>query len=216
MIYLLLGEDTQAKDQRIAEIKKKILNSKEAHDFDYEVLHAPKLSPQDFKKALMALPAVSKKRLVMVRLLQKLDAQNKEILLTFIQSSFDHVDLILDSDEVDPKDNFITKVSAKAQILNTSKAQEQNVFNVTRAIAMHHPAEALKILTDLLAQGSHPLQIMGGIVWFWGKNRGKVPGDRFKKGLLVLQEADLNIKRSRIAPEQALEIVVIKLCSLIT
>jgi hypothetical protein len=41
-----------------------------------------------------------------------------------------------------------------------------------------------------------------------------MPPAKFEKGLLALGEADLNIKRSRLKPEQALELLVVKLCAL--
>ena len=59
------------------------------------------------------------------------------------------------------------------------------------------------------------LQLMGGLVWFWGKLKQRISAEKFKKGLLHLQEADLNIKRSRIKAEYALEVLVVKLCLLI-
>ena len=43
----------------------------------------------------------------------------------------------------------------------------------------------------------------------------KVSGDNFKQGLFILQEADLNIKRSRLDPEHAIETAVVKLTELI-
>ena len=56
---------------------------------------------------------------------------------------------------------------------------------------------------------------MGALVWFWGKSQDRMPGERFRKGLLVLQEADVNIKRSRLKPEYAVEVAVIKLMRLL-
>ncbi len=214
MIYLLLGEDAQAKDQKITELKKKILTSKESYDFDYEVLHALKLDPAILKKSLIALPALSKKRLVLIRILQKLDAKNKELILDFIQEKQDYLDLILDADQPEAIESFIAKISPKAQVFNFSKGSVQNVFDITKAIGLRNPTEALRILEELINQGSHPLQIMGGIVWFWGKNRGRLSADQFKIGLLILQEADLNIKRSRLVAQQAVEVAVVKLCAL--
>ena len=78
-----------------------------------------------------------------------------------------------------------------------------------------NPVEALKILGNLLVEENHPLQIMGGLIWFWGKSRTRLSADQFKKGLMCLQEADLNIKRSRLKPEHTLEVLVVKLSSLI-
>ena len=51
---------------------------------------------------------------------------------------------------------------------------------------------------------------MGGLVWSWGKARSFARRENFQKGLVALQEADLNIKRSRLAPQQALEVLVVK------
>ncbi len=57
----------------------------------------------------------------------------------------------------------------------------------------------------------HPLQIMGALVWYWGKE-GKACGkERFERGLKALEEADLNIKRSRLEPQYAVEKLVVEL-----
>ena len=96
MIYLLLGEDSLAKDKKIAEIKEKVLGADEAIYFDYEVLHAPKLDPEIFKKALINLPAVSSKRLIVIRSIEKLDSHNKDLILEFVKTNSNHADLILD------------------------------------------------------------------------------------------------------------------------
>jgi len=216
MIYLLLGEDRSAKDQKIDEVKAKHLPSHDAVKLDYEILHGVKLDPAALKKSLIALPAVAKKRFVLIRSAEKLNTQNKKIVLNFIQEENSHVVLMLDSDEDSPKNTFFGKVTSAAKVMRCGrKTAKRNVFDMTRAMEGRNPSGALKILHDLLGRGDHPLQIMGGLVWFWGKSKNRLSADGFKKGLLVLQEADLNIKRSRLKPEQAVEIAVTKLSSLI-
>jgi len=216
MIYLCLGEDRAAKEQRIAEIKTKHLTSDDALKLDYELLHGSKIDPSELKKALIALPGISLQRLILIRTVEKLNAQNKKILLDFIESDHRHVVLILDSDEISPKNNFFNKLKTKAEIMRFGKEEaKKNVFDMTRAMENRDSPGALKILEHLISGGDHPLQIMGGLVWFWGKLKQRLSADRFKKGLLVLQEADLNIKRSRLKPEYAVEIAVTKLSSLI-
>ncbi|MBZ0166329.1 MAG: hypothetical protein K8I00_05930, partial [Candidatus Omnitrophica bacterium] len=71
-----------------------------------------------------------------------------------------------------------------------------------------------KLLAVLLRDGTHPLQIMGGLVWIWGRLKNRISADNFQQGLRELQAADLNIKRSRLHPEHAVEILVTKLCLL--
>jgi len=124
--------------------------------------------------------------------------------------------LILDSDEASPKNSFLKNISSFAKVMRFgSDAVKMNVFDMTRRMENRDSPGALKILEKLMSGGDHPLQIIGGLIWFWGKSKNRLSGDQFKKGLLVLQEADLNIKRSRIKPEYAVEIAVTKLSSLI-
>ncbi|OGX38458.1 MAG: hypothetical protein A3D87_04775 [Omnitrophica WOR_2 bacterium RIFCSPHIGHO2_02_FULL_50_17] len=220
MIYLLLGEDRLAKDQRIAELKKKFLagfpSPQDILPFDQEILHTTALAPEDLKKALLALPAVASKRFVVIRgAFQKLGAHNKKILLEFVQGGHDHLTLILDAFESDDADSFIRQLIPQASVFRFRGAVKPNVFAMTDAMAAGHGTQVLKILNDLFADGNHPLQIMGGLVWFWGKRRDRLPAEKFYQGLRNLQEADLNIKRSRLRSECALEVLVVKLTALI-
>ena len=63
-------------------------------------------------------------------------------------------------------------------------------------------------------QGMYPLQMMGALVWYWGKEGKALGPQRFEKGLKALEEADLNIKRSRFLPEYALEKLIVELVEL--
>jgi len=215
MHYLFLGDQTHLKNQKIDELKNKFIQSNDASNFDCEILHANKLSPADLKKSLMTLPVVSKNRLVIIRHIEKLSPHNKEIILEFIEQVEKQTVLICDSDKVDQKNSFIKKFSAKAKVQRYQSAPKRNVFDMTKAMSGRNPTEALNILSDLIEQGDHPLQIMGALVWFWGKNRNRVDQDKFRSGLVTLKEADLNIKRSRLQPANAVEVAVVKLCSLI-
>jgi DNA polymerase III delta subunit len=57
----------------------------------------------------------------------------------------------------------------------------------------------------------HPLQVMGALVWYWGKEGRHLGKERFGRGLKALEEADLNIKRSRLDPQYAVEKLVVEL-----
>ena len=214
MIYLFLGEDTHVKEQKQTDIKNKFLTSPDSFNFDYEVLHAPKLDAATLKKALLNLPAIAAKRVVVIRSAQKLDSHNKDLILEFVESKVEQIVLIIDFDENLPNNAFVTKLSGHAQTFRCSKAEERSVFDVTNAIERRNLTEALKVLADLFTAGQHPLQIMGAIVWFWGKQRPRLSATQFNEGLLALQEADLNIKRSRFNPEYSVEVLVTKLFSL--
>ena len=215
IVYLFLGEDKEQKTAKIAELKSKYLSSRESFEFDYEPLYGHKLEPDTLKKALIALPAVSPQRVVLIRECDKLSPQNRDILLECIQDRSDKTVVMLDSNVLEVKDSFVTKLKVYAKVIDFQRQVPANVFDMTRAIGLKKSQEALAILFQMLSSGTHPLQIMGGVVWFWGRSRERLPAQRFKLGLAAMQEADLNIKRSRLKPEYALELLVVKLCSLI-
>ncbi len=212
MVYLLIGEDHVAKDAKIEEIKQNVDPSGKAALFDYEVLYGHKLDQDVLKKALISLPAIAAKRLVVVKESHRLSAAHQELITQTFQNKLAHVALILDFNGSDGTEGFIKKLKNSAQIIEFFSQQKLNVFDMTRAIERQKGNDALKILHSLLTNGEHPLQILGGLVWFWGKTRIKMSAARFEKGLLALQEADLNIKRSRLQSEYALELLIVKLC----
>ena len=123
--------------------------------------------------------------------------------------------LVLEADRLSASDPFIKKIHKKADIFNFSQKERQNVFDMTKAMSSRQTAEALKILSELLTEGDQPLQIMGALVWFWRKIKDRLTAVRYVQGLQFLQEADLNIKRSRLRPDYALEVVVVKLTGLL-
>jgi DNA polymerase III delta subunit len=215
MLYILLGEDRLGKDQRLAEFKNKFCSKPDALLFDYEVLYGSNLDPADLKKSLLSLPSIAATRLIILKAVHKLSSHNKELILEFVNQDSDRACLVLDVDDADLKNAFMSKLLAKAKVEEFASRKKFNVFDMTRAMSARNPVEALKILDQLYAEGNHPLLIMGGLVWFWGRSKVSLPAARFKKGLLLLQEADMNIKRTRLEPEYALEVLVTKLCSLI-
>lgn len=212
MTYLFLGQDLTAKDSKIAEIKKKICPSPDALKFDCETLYAQKLDPEELKKAFITLPAIANERIVIIRECHKLSAHNKELIFEFVKNPGRCV-LALESEKMETTDAFIKKLGSAVKVFHFRKETPLNVFNLTDAVSLRRSVEALKILSVLLSQGDQPLQIMGGLVWYWKKARAGFSMPEFKKGLLALQEADLNIKRSRLRPDHALEILIVKLCS---
>jgi len=215
MVYLLLGEDFLSKEQKIFKIKKKIISSSQAEKFDYDLLYGSKLKPETLKKVLLSLPIISSQRMVIVKSSEKLSKHNIEIILKFIETREEKVVLVLDFDVEEAKNSFIKTLSQTAKIFKFYKGKKKNVFDMTNLMARRNSKEALLILETLLSEGDSPLKIMGGLVWFWGKIRNKLSFKTFEKGLAFLQETDLNIKRTRVLPQYALEILVVKLTNLL-
>jgi DNA polymerase III delta subunit len=215
MIYLFTGEDWQAKEQQVAKIKSACKLSGHALKFDYELLYGEDLDPAVLKKSLMALPAIVPQRLVLIREAQELDKQNQNIVLEFLKKDQSHLVLVLDWNGVESKDDFYRVLASAARTVQfAGKGKRPDVWAATRAIERRQPAMAIKILTELMESGERAETILGALVWFWGNIRGRLSAERFKKGLLVLQEADLNVKRARMDPVYAVQVAVTNLSQL--
>ena len=214
MHYLFLGDDEQSKNARISAVRAKIFSSEDARKFDCDILYAGRLSADDLKKSLIALPALSRQRLVIIRSGEKLSKKQKELLLEFCASDQQKTVVILELVS-SGRDGFVKSFRKFAKAEEFVHQERENVFALTRMMSARRHADALKVLHALIGAGQHPLQIMGGIVWFWGhKARARVSRDGFEKGLLYLKEADLNIKRSKLSANTAMEVLVAKLCLL--
>lgn len=214
MTYLFVGRDIAKKDAKIADLKNKLFKDPSSLAFDFELVSGHKLDSDDLRKSLLSLPQTSSQRMVVIRQCEKLNEHNREIVLDFISQELKALVLVLDYDEMDTRSSFFTKLKPLVQFVTFGSEKALNVFDMTRAISSHDAPGAMKILHELLVNNTHPLQIMGGLVWFWSKEREKLSVQRFEKGLKILQEGDLNIKRSRLRPEYAVEKVVVELTSL--
>ncbi|MDE2027639.1 MAG: hypothetical protein KGK03_09930 [Candidatus Omnitrophica bacterium] len=210
MVYLLLGDDLAAKDAKIADIKRKFFKDSEELAFDFDNLDASQLEPHALKKALLTLPVIAPHRLILLRQVHKLKSADIKVLMTFCQKPAKHCDLVLESTEgVLKGDLQDLPLHVKGSVM--AKPEGPNVFDMTKLMTANKSGDALKILDGFYRANMHPLQIMPALVWYWGKE-GRVRGkDVFKKGLAALQEADLNIKRSRLDPKYAVEKLVVEL-----
>jgi len=211
MIYLFLGDDLPAKDAKINEIKNKLFkDSQEALAFDFDNLDAKELGDDALKKAFLTLPAIAPHRLIILRQVHKLKSADIQVLFNFCKKPEKYCDLVLESSESTLKGDLKDlPLYAKGAVLG--KPEGPNVFDMTRMISAQRGGEALKMLDGFYREDVHPLQIMGALVWYWGKE-GKACGkERFERGLKALQEADMNIKRSRLEPRYAVEKLVVEL-----
>lgn len=212
MIYLLCGEDAQAKDAKIAEIKNSILKGEQAVFFDFESIDSSSATAAVLKKALTAIPSFSSKRVVLIRHVEKLKNEAAGWLVNYADAPLEQSVLILEaSGELKAS---LKDLTAKVKTTVLGVKPQLNVFDITDLIAARKTAEALKRLPEFYRQGHHPLQLIGTLVWYWGKKGRALGPVRFERGLKALEEADLNIKRSRLMPEYALEKLVVELVEL--
>ncbi len=214
MIYLVCGLDSQTKDKRIADLKNKIFPSNKNITLDFEVLSASKLPLQNLKRAMTTLPVLAEKRFILIRQAEQLQTEHRQLIADLLEKTKDFLILLLDLEDAKAAENLKKQFVSSLEILYFEKGLKRNIFDFTRCIVQNKKCEALKQLSEFIDDGVHPLKIMPTIVWEWKKNKERLGSLRFQEGLLALQQADLNIKRSRLSSRQALEVLVVKLCSL--
>ena len=215
MIYLFLGDDGRAKDAKIAEIKAKFFNgSPEALAFDFDNFDAGQLPADALKKALLTLPAIAPRRLIIVRQIHKLKSAAAAVLVNFCRKPLGHCDVILESVEKTLKAAELKELPMHARAVVFGGPAKPNAFDMTRLMSANRTAEALKMLNGFYRDNVHPLRIMWTLVEFWGREGRALGKERFERGLKSLEAADLNIKRSRLDPEYAVEKVVVELVEL--
>lgn len=216
MDHLLYGPDLNLRDKTLAGIKETVLGS-DAGRLDFESLDAHKLTPEKIKIALFSLPGRSPQRLVHVYHAEKLPKETLEWLLNFLKSEHAHVVLVLEADEWDASTKMRGEVTKFLKVAGANAPKELNVFDMMNMVAAGNNAGALRGLKKLFDHDEPAQQLLGGMLWAWS-NRVKngVSSDVYKKGLLVLQEADLALKRSRFPEkEHALEVAVVRLSLLV-
>jgi DNA polymerase III delta subunit len=211
MIYLFLGDDLAAKDAKITEIKNKFFkNSQEALAFDFDNLDASQLGADALKQAFLTLPVIVPHRLILLRQIHKLKSADIQVLVNFCKKPAEHCDLVLESSENTLKGD-LKDLPFYVKGVVMGKPEGPNVFDMTKLITAHRSGDALKMLDGFYRENVHPLQIMGALVWYWGREGKHLGGERFERGLKALEKADLNIKRSRINPQYAVEKLVVEL-----
>jgi DNA polymerase III delta subunit len=215
MTFLFLGNQTQTKATKIEQIKAQHLKTPEARHFDCETLYADKLDKDDLKKALVSLPAVSAKRLVIVHLIERLKSDHQRIIEEFLGQKPGATVLVLDGERTDLKNEFYARLRSHAKVMICDDADKKSAFDMTKQIERRQSSDALKTLYQLVTEGEPPVKILGALVWFWSRMRQKVSRQHFQQGLQCLQEADVNIKRSRLDPVYALEKCVVSLADLL-
>ncbi|MBM3248229.1 MAG: hypothetical protein FJZ10_02255 [Candidatus Omnitrophica bacterium] len=213
MIYLFLGTDEISKERKLQQLKQEILkNSQDA--FDYERLYAKELTPSILNEAFSRIPLFADKRLIFIRDVDKLSASSKEKLLSLIKNPNPKILLVLDTQVSELKEAFLIKIANSSKVFHFGREKTFNAFDLADAIKAKRTQEALKIFSIIHQKGEHPTRILGGLFWSWRKMKRFLDADNFKRGVELFLETDISIKFSRLKPEIALEILIVKLCLL--
>jgi DNA polymerase III delta subunit len=209
--YLFLGEDYLSKERKVDLIKTELFKAG-AEAFDLEILYGKDLSSVKLSEALKKLPALSRKRLIIIKDIDRLHPSARDLLLAHLKKPSAKIELVFETDKYEARDAFMAQLSRWCRVFNFRKAGAPlDVFGLAEMVARRRPVEALRILSRLLFAGEKPHKILGVLIWQWKKLEAGLPKDEFRQGLKMLLETDLNIKRGRMKPDFALELLVAKL-----
>jgi DNA polymerase III delta subunit len=213
MHYLLLGTDISLKDTQLQKIKREFFPDGDSFRMDCETLDGFKLSNEKLKIALLSLPALAERRLIIVRHAERLSKENLELLEDFLKSTQTHASVVLDAAMWEAKSEARKNILLAVRTIGREEAAGANVFDMMDLVGRGDAVRALGVLKDVIDRDGEPERVLGGMLWSWSnKVKPRVPAVKYKKGLLILQEADHQLKRVRFPDrEYALEIALVKL-----
>jgi len=210
--YLLVGEDQLSKNKIIQSIKNKFFGNRQ-NEFDYEIVYGDDkdLSPHKLDEILRGINLEHPLKLVIIKKVENLGQLHKEILLKYLKKPFKSLILIFDCQFFLKDEPFFDSLLKLTKKLYFEQRKKVNVFDLGKAIERSNIKKALEILNYLLKNREEPSKIIGGIYWYWEQLRDRLSLDKFRKGLRILLEADLQIKTTNIREAIAVEMAVIRL-----
>jgi DNA polymerase III delta subunit len=217
MDYLLYGPDLKLRDTTLHAIRQDVLTGPSSASLDCESLDANKLSAEKLKIALYALPGSAPRRLVHIFRAEKLTKENGEMITAFLKADHAHAVVVIEAESWDASAKWRAELTRLLKVSGTEAPAAGNVFDMMNAVMAGNGAGALQGLNVLMLNDEAPEKLLGGMLWVWSnKARARIAAGIYKKGLLLLQEADRALKRGHYPErENALEVLVVKLSLLV-
>ncbi|MCK9430363.1 MAG: hypothetical protein M0R17_10210 [Candidatus Omnitrophica bacterium] len=209
MVYLLIGQDVQTREDQLRKIKQEFL-PRELQDFNSDTLYAKETSLKDIQERCLAIPLKSDKRIIVIKDADCLNEACRVFLLAYVLKPNKQLVLVLIFEHYDYQDNFIKDLSRSAKVMRFKETVNPDTFVLNRQIELRNPDSALRLLNQLLKNGEAPERILGGLRYAWEKQGIRTLEAR--RRLKLLLGCDVEIKTGRLKPAFALEKLVIGLC----
>lgn len=223
MIYLFVGEDELAKQEKIQSLKSELFGGAErgvsAESFNYEVLYAKELTLPLLSEALSRVPAGVKQRLLVIKDILRFKDNFQDFLLSRVDNLPNDIILVFDIISMPREQNpLLDKLLKVARVIHFKSKKKTNAFDLAYEIERKQVDSALNILADLFRAGEKPERILGALGYQFTKQsrssgfrQSLDPDERLKKVDLLLA-ADVTIKTGKLKAQFALEMLVVKLC----
>ncbi len=213
MHQLILGDDTGLRDQIIGELKTRFLKTPDSLKFDFTHMDAQGLDFNDLKTALLTAPAVAGRRIILISRAEKLSEQNLGFIEHVIDGKPEGCVLILEASGWDRRNAWRKRIAEKVKV--SGSVEEKNIFDLLYDLPRARAGVLARL--QVLLEDDAVENVLGAARWWWcHKIKGTVPADMYKKGLLVIQEADKRIKLTgMLARAQVVEVALVKLSELV-
>ncbi|MDD5692640.1 MAG: hypothetical protein PHP10_05635 [Candidatus Omnitrophica bacterium] len=209
MVYLLIGQDIQAKEIQLQKIKQEFL-PKELQDFNSDTLYAKDTALKEIQERLASLPLKNAKRVVVIKDAQSLDDASRDFLGAYCKKAPKELILVLDFEHYDHKNRFIKDLQGCATITRFRETVNPDAFSLARQIESGKADAALRLLNQLLNNGEAPERILGALRFAW--ERQNMGSKDSRRRLKLLLACDIEIKTGRLKPAYALEKLIVSLC----
>jgi len=209
MVYLLIGQDVQAKEDQLRKIKQELL-PKELQDFNLDTLYAREATLKDIQERFLVIPLKSAKRIIVIKDADSLNEPCRDFLLSYAKKPHKQLVLVLMLEHYDYQDSFIKNISRIAKTMRFKETVNPDTFALNRQIELRKADYALRLLNQLLKNGEAPERILGGLRYAW-EQQG-IQNLESKRKLKLLLGCDVEIKTGRLKPAFALEKLVVSLC----
>ena len=210
MMYLLIGEDELAKQEKIQSLKKQLFPP-ELEPFNYDVFSAKELTLPLLTQALGRIPVKAKTRLLVIKDMLKLKSALQEYCVKHLKAQAEKSTIVFDVGRMPEERNiFLSHMLKITEVAHFKTAGSVNAFSLARAIEKKNADSALVLLADLFKAGEKAERILGGLRYQLVKQSSTLEDKRKKVNFLL--ETDVNLKTGKLKPEFALEMLVVKLC----
>jgi DNA polymerase-3 subunit delta len=122
-LYLVVGEEDLLRDAALAVIKRAVLAS-EGDDFNYELFYGDEASGADIRNSVVAVPVFAERRLVVVKVAEKLTARESEVLLDCVNSPVESTTLVFVSPKLDGRLKFSQALTRTAVVVDCSPLRD--------------------------------------------------------------------------------------------
>ena len=209
MVYLLIGQDIQAREAQLKKIKQEFL-PKDLQDFNLDTVYAKEINLKDIQERCLSIPLKSARRIIVIKDAGHLKEACRDFLLKYVLKPNKQLVLVLIFEHYDYQDSFLKGISAYAKVMRFREPVNPDAFVLNRQIELKNADSALRILNQLLKNGEAPERILGGLRYAWEKQGARTLIAR--RRLKLLLGCDVEIKTGRLKPAFALEKLVIGLC----